>query len=376
MKYYIIAGEASGDLHGSNLMRSIKRIDANAELRYYGGDLMQMAGGTLVQHYKDTAVMGFVSVLFNARKILNNIKNCKSDLAYFAPDALILIDYPGFNLRIAKYAKKKLGLKVYYYIPPKLWAWKKGRVKKIIKYVDEVFGIFPFEPDFYETNGYSKAIYAGNPCVQAVESYTVSSRQKFIEKNGLDPDKKIIALLPGSRKQEVEQTIRLFNKLNLSKFRDCQFVVAATGAVDPNLYSNLNNEFNLVYNETYELLGHSLAALVNSGTATLETALFKVPQVVCYPMRVPALLYRVCRKLFLKIPYISLVNIICKYEVVKELVGPDLTARTAEKCLRDIIYSTENRRKMLEGYHELSNILGGNIASDTAAEKICQNLIL
>lgn len=374
MKYYLIAGEASGDLHGANLIRSLKALDGEADFRFYGGDLMQRAGGTLVRHYKDTAVMGFVAVLANARKILANIKDCKKDIAEYRPDALVLIDYPGFNLKIARFARKIPGLKIFYYIPPKIWAWKEGRAGQINRYVDEVYGIFPFEPGFYRSHSCDKAVYVGNPCVQAVQGYRHGSKEAFIERNGLERGKKIIAMLPGSRKQEVEQTISLFNKLYLKEFPDCQFVVAATGAVDPNLYSVLKDDFYLVFDETYELLSFSHAALVNSGTATLETALFKVPQVVCYPMRVPALLYRLARKLFLKIPYISLVNIICGSEAVTELVGPDLTPAAATECLHKTVYDTEYRRKISADYDTLSGILGTSVASDTAAGKIVRTL--
>lgn len=374
MKYYIIAGEASGDLHGANLIRSLRALDPDADFRFYGGDLMRRAGGTLVRHYKDTAVMGFVAVIANARKILSNIKACKKDIKEYAPDALILIDYPGFNLKIAKFAKRELHLKVYYYIPPKIWAWKAGRAKLINRYVDEVYAIFPFEPDFYKAHSCDKAVYVGNPCVQIVKNYQCGGVEDFIEKNGLEKGKKIVALLPGSRKQEVEQTINIFNRMDLTDFDDFQFVVAATGAVDPNLYSDLDPVFNLVFDKTYELLSHSHAAVVNSGTATLETALFKVPQVVCYPMRVPGFIYRPLRKLFLKIPFISLVNIICGYEVVKELVGPDLTAKAADRHLRDVVYEKEIRCAMIASYDRLADILGGYVASDTAADKIVRTV--
>lgn len=375
MKYYIIAGEASGDLHGANLIRSLRKFDPDAEFRFYGGDLMSAAsGGTMVRHFRDTAVMGFVSVILKARSILSNIKYCRKDLAAYGADALILIDYPGFNLKIAKFAKKTLGLPVYYYIPPKVWAWKKRRVKVIDRYVDKVFAIFPFEPDFYGKHGCLKAVYVGNPCVQAVCSYRCGDRDSFVRENGLDANRKIIALLPGSRRQEVEQTVKLFERMDRCAFAGCQFVIAATSAVDKSLYEKISPDIRVVFDRTYELLSHSHAAVVNSGTATLETALFNVPQVVCYPMNVPGPLYRFARKTFLKIPYVSLVNIICGKKAVTELVAADLSVSALERELRNVVYDEKSRRTMLSCYREMKDTLGGDIASDKAAGEIVRTV--
>ncbi|MCQ2350919.1 MAG: lipid-A-disaccharide synthase [Paludibacteraceae bacterium] len=370
MKYYLIAGEASGDLHGSNLIKSIIKRDPNAQFRYYGGDKMLAEGGELVKHYKDTAIMGFVRVAMNARKILGNIADCKDDIAQFAPDILILIDYPGFNLEIAKYAKIVLNLTVVYYIPPKIWAWKEGRVEQIKKYIDKVYCIFPFEVEFYRSHGYENVEYIGNPCVQSVAEANIVKKEDFFLLNGLDADKKIVALLPGSRKQEVEHTIKVLNKLDKSKYNDCQFVMACTGAVDRKLYDNVDSNIVKVYDLTYPLLSFADAAIVNSGTATLETALFNVPEVVVYPIVIPKLLYKFGRKYMLKVSYISLVNIILERELVKELVAFNYTKENVQQCLDDILYNDECRKNIKDGYKEIASALGDAIASDVAAESI------
>ncbi|MCQ2336717.1 MAG: lipid-A-disaccharide synthase [Paludibacteraceae bacterium] len=370
MKYYLIAGEASGDLHGSNLIRSIAAKDSDADFRYYGGDKMLVAGGELVKHYKDTAVMGFLRVATHLHKILRNINDCKRDIADYAPDVLILIDYPGFNLEIAKYAKEVLNLKVAYYIPPKIWAWKEGRVEQIKKYVDVVYCIFPFEVDFYKSHGYDNVLYVGNPCVQSVRSACHVSKDDFYLINGFDPDKKIVALLPGSREHEVKHTISVLNKIDKSKFNDCQFVMAATSAVDMDMYKGVDSSIKVVYDETYPLLTFATAAIVNSGTATLETALFGVPQVVVFPMIVTRLLYKIGRKYMLKIPYISLVNIISGKETVKELVAYECTVESVTKNLTDILYNKECIESIKKDYNKIKSILGDSVASDAAAEHL------
>lgn len=370
MKYYIIVGEASGDLHGSNLIKSIIAKDDNADFRYYGGDKMLVAGGSLSHHYKDTAIMGFLNVALNARKILKNLYDCKEDIASYAPDVLILIDYPGFNLEIAKYAKRVLNLTVIYYIPPKLWAWKASRIEKIKKYIDKVYCIFPFELEFYKRHGYESVEYVGNPCVQSVANAYKVKREDFYLVNDLDLHKKVVALLPGSRKQEVERTIKLFNQIDIHRFDDCQFVMAGTSAVDRELYNSLNRDIKLVYDQTYPLLSFASAAVVNSGTATLETALFNVPQVVVYPMFIPRLLYRFGRKFVMKLPYISLVNIVSGDECVKELVAHNATAKNTTKCLEEILYNEEYRNSILEGYKKVATTLGDKVSSDVVADDI------
>ena len=374
MKYYLIAGEASGDLHGSNLIRSIAAQDPDADFRYYGGDKMLVAGGELVKHYRDTAVMGFVRVATHLHKILRNINDCKQDIAEYAPDILILIDYPGFNLEIAKYAKEVLNLKVAYYIPPKIWAWKEGRVEQIKKYVDVVYCIFPFEVDFYKSHGYDNVLYVGNPCVQSVKSACHVSKDDFYLINGFDPDKKIVAMLPGSREQEVKHTIAVLNKMDKAKFNDCQFVMAATSAVDMNMYKGVDSSIKVVYDETYPLLTFADAAIVNSGTATLETALFGVPQVVVYPIVIPRLFYWIGRRYMLKIPYISLVNIISGNETVKELVAHEYTVQSTTDCLSDLLYNNDYINSVKAGYNKVRDILGDSVASDVAAEHIIKIL--
>ena len=366
MKYYIIAGEASGDLHGSKLMRALKSKDANADFRFYGGDKMQSEGGVLVRHFRDTAVMGFINVLLNLRKILSNIEFCKKDLKEYAPDVLILIDYPGFNLKIAKYAKEELGLRVVYYIPPKIWAWKEHRIKQIKAYVDEVYAIFPFEVDFYARHGY-KATYVGNPCVESIVGRTITLKEEFLKKNGLE-DKPIIALLAGSRAQEVKSSLKVYKELLTDKFKDYQFVLAATSAVRPELYADAG-ELKLVFDQTYDLLTHASAAVVNSGTATLETALIGTPQVVCYHVAFGRLAYAIFSRV-LKISHVSLVNIIAQRGVVRELLAHFFTAENTAAELEKLLFSADYRSQILSGYAEISQTLGTSIAAEKTAELI------
>lgn len=366
MKYYIVVGEASGDLHGSNLMKAIKSKDLNADFRFYGGDKMQSEGGVLVRHFRDTAVMGFINVALNLRKILSNIDFCKKDLKEYNPDALILIDYPGFNLKIAKYAKEELGLRVIYYIPPKIWAWKEHRVEQIKKYVDEVYAIFPFEVDIYAKHGV-KATYVGNPCVQSILQRNITPKEEFLKNNALE-DKPIVALLPGSRAQEVKSSLPIYKALLGEKFKDYQFVLAATSAVKPELYSDAG-DLKLVYDQTYDLLTYSSAAVVNSGTATLETALIGTPQVVCYHVAFGRLAYAIFSRV-LKISHVSLVNIIARKGVVKELLAHFFTAENTSAELEKLLFSAEYRSQILSGYAEISQALGSTIAAEKAAEEI------
>lgn len=363
MKYYIIAGEASGDLHGSNLMKSLLKKDPNAEFRFWGGDLMQKVGGTLVKHYKDLAFMGFLEVIKNLRTILKNIKFCKNDIQKYQPDILILIDYPGFNLRIAKFAKK-LGIRVIYYISPQLWAWKEGRVEIIKKYVDEMLVILPFEQDFYKKHLYN-AHFVGHPLLDAISDLKEINTQKFREENHLS-NKEIIALLPGSRKQEVEKMLQIM--LSVRKyFPDYQFVIAGAPSLPKSFYQYYVDEnVHFVSNKTYDLLRCSKAALVTSGTATLETALLNIPEVVCY--RGSTISYEIGKRLIKNIKYISLVNLIMDKKVVTELIQHELTTENLVKELQLVL--GENRQQILNDYQSLRGKLGGSGASDNAAEII------
>lgn len=373
MRYYLIAGEASGDLHGSNLMKSLRLSDSDAEFRYYGGDLMQAQGGYLVRHYRDTAIMGFVRVVLHAKTILKNIQKCKEDIKQYQADAVILIDYPGFNLQIAKYVKENLSIPVFYYIPPKIWAWKRSRIKLIKKYINRVYAIFPFEPDFYAK--YScEAVYVGNPTVESVSSKKKISRKDFLQNNSLS-DKKIIALLPGSRKQEVGLTISVLNEIDFTQFEDYQCVMAATSAVDIQMYQPaIKRGIKVIFDQSYDLLANASVAIVNSGTATLETALFNVPQIVCYPMRIPRFIYDFGRKYLLKIPYISLVNIIANKEVVKELIAYQFSAQNTVFELNNIIHNEGYRNLIMSDYRQIALSLGSYVASDLASKDIISTI--
>ncbi len=364
MKYYIIAGEASGDLHASNLMKAIKQKDQNAEFRFWGGDLMQKQGGTLVKHYRDLAFMGFLEVIQNLKTILNNIKICKKDIQEYKPDMLILVDYPGFNLRIAKFAKE-LGIKVIYYISPQLWAWKEGRVETIKKYVDEMMVILPFEKDFYKKHQV-EAHFVGHPLLDAIEGLQPVDIQKFKSENNLN-EKEIIALLPGSRKQEVTKMLELMLSVR-SYFTDYQFVIAGAPSLEKDFYEQfVDADVHFVSNKTYDLLRSSKAALVTSGTATLETALLNIPEVVCY--RGSQISYEIGKRLIKNIKYISLVNLIMDKEVVTELIQNELTKENLVKELNKIL-NTEKRTQVLNDYEILRSKLGGSGASNNAAEII------
>lgn len=367
MKYYIIAGEASGDLHGSNLMKALRKKDPNAEFRFWGGDLMSQQGGVLVKHYRDLAFMGFLEVAMNLRTILNNIKFCKQDIKKYRPDILILVDYPGFNLRIAKFAKE-LGIKVIYYISPQLWAWKEGRVEIIKKYVDEMMVILPFEEEFYIKHGVHSH-FVGHPLLDAISNLPEISSKEFKAKNGLN-DKEIIALLPGSRKQEVDKMLAIMLSVR-SYFKEYQFVIAGAPSLPKEFYEKYVDEnVHFVSNRTYDLLRCSKAALVTSGTATLETALLNIPEVVCY--KGSTISYAIAKRLVKNINYISLVNLIMDREVVKELIQDDLNTKNLVEELKGILEG-DKRDQVLKDYELLREKLGGEGASENAAKLIFES---
>ncbi len=370
MKYFIIAGEASGDLHASNLMASIKKNDGEADFCFLGGDLMSAQGGKLVRHYKEMAFMGIIPVLLHARTILGIIKQCKQAILDYQPDVLILVDYPSFNLKMAQFVKEEMpSVPVYYYISPKLWAWKEYRLKSIRKYVDKVFSILPFEVKWFGDRGYTVE-YVGNPCVDAVENrkHKGESREEFEARTkvGAQP---IIALLAGSRVQEIKSSLPIMLEA-ASRYKDYQPVVAGVKSVDSTVYEPILRKYGakIIYDETYELLQQSELALVCSGTATLETALLRVPQVVVYMISGGWLVHRFL-ELFIRVPYISLVNLIADKWLVKELVSENFTV---EKVCAEIdrLRVGEEREKMLREYDELIELLGHESASDRAANAI------
>ena len=392
MKYYIIAGEASGDLHASNLMRALKAKDPEAEFRFFGGNLMQAVGGTLVKHYRELAYMGFVQVALHARTILRNMRLCKEDIAAWAPNVVILVDYPGFNLSIAKYVKTHTQIPVYYYISPKIWAWKEYRIKDIRRYVDEMFSILPFEVPFYANHGYP-IHYVGNPCVDAVaefKAHYTETREEFCARHGLNPELPIVALLAGSRKQEIKDNLpimltatkhfkpgRIHRRERIKGF---QWVIAGAPGIDKEMYGQASTAYqskeglSVVYGETYALLSHSYAAMVTSGTATLETALFRVPQVVCY--------YIMCgkvvswlRSLVLKVEYISLVNLVANFPLVRELVAHEMRERELAEELDRLFLDDFYRNRMFDEYDKMVIApLGEPGASEHAAEKMVELL--
>lgn len=368
MKYYIIAGEASGDLHGSNLMKALQRQDVDADFRFWGGDLMQAVGGTLVKHYKERQFMGFAEVLLNLRKILGLIKFCKKDIASFQPDVIIFIDNSGFNLRIAKWAKEK-NYKTQYYISPQVWASRAGRVEKIKRDVDAMYVILPFEKAFYDGYGYS-VHFVGHPLIDAIADRTQISEHAFRAKHALS-DKPIIALLPGSRQQEITKMLGVMLSV-VEDFKEYQFVIAGAPSQERSFYNTFIKQANVnfVDNQTYDLLSVSTAALVTSGTATLETALFKVPQVVCY--KANAISYQIAKRI-ITLKYISLVNLIMDKEVVTELIQNELTTKRLRKELTTILDEHE-RIKFFINYYELEKKLGGKGASDNTAKLIYESL--
>ncbi|PJJ48140.1 lipid-A-disaccharide synthase [Hymenobacter chitinivorans] len=361
MKYYLIAGERSGDFHASHLMRELRQQDPQAEFRGWGGDMMQAQGGTLVHHYQEMAIMGFWEAATSILKFRGYLKECQRDIAAYQPDVVILVDYAGFNMRVAKFAKEQ-GFKVFYYISPKIWAWNQGRVHKVKALVDKMFVILPFESDFYQRFDY-KVDYIGNPTVDAIAEHVPSP--DFYQRNNLDPQRPIIAVLPGSRKQEIEEMLYEMTAI-IPPFLDYQFIVAGVTNLDRNYYANFErNNVRILFDQTYDLLTHAKAALVTSGTATLETALFNVPQVVCY--RTSAVSYAI-GKAVIKVPYISLVNLIAGKEVVKELIQGEFNSRNLVTELKKVLQDEEFIAKQKAGYAELQEKLGRNNAAKKAAE--------
>lgn len=383
MKYYIIAGEASGDLHGGNLIRELMQIDPQAQVRCWGGDLMENAGGVLVKHYRELAFMGFIEVISNLKTILKNLKYCKEDITSFKPDVLVLIDYPGFNLRIAEWAKFQ-NLKIVFYISPQVWAWKESRVPKMKATIHKMLVILPFEKDYYEKKWNWQVDYVGHPLVQVIENFKITHNKKLLEQKGtvisfandiqktnpaqdLFGKQNIIALLPGSRTQEILKKLPIMLEVSKS-FPDYTFIVAKASAVDDAFYNNIMKEYKNVFsvrNQTYDILMHAEAALVTSGTATLETALFQVPQIVCY--KGSNISYQIAKRL-IKVKYISLVNLIMNKMIVKELIQNDLTTENLVEELHDIIHNKNRRNAIIQDYVDLKNLLsaGGNASAKAA----------
>jgi lipid-A-disaccharide synthase len=385
LKYYIISGEASGDLHASNLIRELRKLDPSADFRCWGGDLVKQQGAELVKHYKETSYMGFLEVLTHLPSIFKNLSFCKKDLIQYNPDALILVDYPGFNLRIAEFAKIKLQplnsksylpagrLQTFYYISPQIWAWKQSRVHQIKRNIDKMITILPFEKDFYKKYDYNVE-FVGHPLLDHINNYTKNQHSAPGIKQSTLP---IIALLPGSRKQEISKMLSLMLKV-IPLYPDYHFVIAAAPSISPEFYesftkklSTYNLRLTTVYNQTYELLAVSHAAIVTSGTATLETALFNVPEVVCY--KGSYFSYLIARS-FVKVKYISLVNLILNRKIVTELIQNDLTVENLKTELDKIINDNENRKKMLEEFTLLKTLLGSSGASAKTAKLIYSSL--
>ena len=369
MKYYIIAGEASGDLHGSNLMKALYEEDAQADIRFWGGDLMQKTGGTLVKHYRELAFMGFIEVVFNLKTILGNIKFCKNDIAEFQPDAIIFIDYPGFNMRIAKWAKGH-GIPTHYYISPQIWAWKENRIAAVKRDFDHLYVILPFEKEFYEDKHHFPVTFVGHPLIDAIHNRTVTGQTDFIKENQLD-DKPIIAILPGSRKQEITKMLSVMLSV-VEDFQDYQFVIAGAPSQDHAFYQPFlkNKNVHFIANKTYDLLSHSTAALVTSGTATLETALFKVPEVVCYKGSWAS--YQIAKRI-ITLKYISLVNLIMDQEVVTELIQDECNTKNINIQLQKIL-NPDYRKQLISQYEILEEKLGGIGASKKTAQHIVRSL--
>ena len=370
MKYYLIVGEASGDLHASRLMRSLKKYDELAEFRFFGGDLMAAEGGTRVKHYKELAYMGFVPVLLHLGTIFSNMKRCKEDIVAWKPDVVILVDYPGFNLNIAKFLKKNTLIPVYYYISPKIWAWKEWRIKSIKRDVSEMFSILPFEVPFYEQKHKYPVHYVGNPTAQEVAEFRAGYHQtyeEFCRENNLDSCKPIIALLAGSRLQEIKDNLPAMIEV-AERFEDYQMVLAGAPSIEDEYYDQFleGTPVRVVKNKTYQLLSHTTAALVTSGTATLETALFNVPQVVCYETPLPKLI-RFAFNHVLKVDYISLVNLVANKEVVPEMFADKFTIDGIANELYKIMPGQPARERMLAEYQEVLRELGSKVAPDEAA---------
>ena len=371
MRYYLIVGEASGDLHASHLMRSLQAVDPAAEFRFFGGDLMTAVGGTRVKHFKELAYMGFIPVLLHLRTIFRNMAFCKKDIVEWAPDVVILVDYPGFNLNIAKFLKSKTHIPVYYYISPKIWAWKEYRIKNIKRDVDELFSILPFEVNFFEKKHRYPIHYVGNPTADEVRSFLSTYNEgfeQFCEANALQVDKPILALLAGSRRQEIKDNLPAMMQV-AARFPQYQAVLAGAPSIADEYYEGFirGSQVQLVRNQTYPLLAHATAALVTSGTATLETALFNVPQVVCYKTPVPRLI-RFAFNHIIKVKYISLVNLIMNKEVVSELFADRFTIDNIAHCLQTLLPGGEARQEMLNNYALLQKVLGNDVAPDNAAK--------
>ena len=377
MKYYLIAGEASGDLHASHLMQALKQRDSEADFRFFGGDLMAAVGGTRVRHYRELAYMGFIPVLLHLRTILKNMKMCKEDIAQWQPDVVILVDYPGFNLNIAKYIhSQRLAANshkpmVYYYISPKIWAWKEYRIKNIKRDVDELFSILPFEVEFFEQKHHYPIHYVGNPTAQEVREFLAANEHGRTRTD----EKPIIALLAGSRKQEIKDNLPAMIEATKHLTGQYDIVLAGAPSIDPNYYQQFLNDSSvrLVVNETYPLLAKATAALVTSGTATLETCMFRVPQVVCYETPLPQLIGFLKRH-FIKVKWVSLVNLVANREVVRELVAETFSVDNIRRELEAILPGGSQRERMLADYDEVHRLLGDSQAPDEAARIMIEKL--
>ncbi len=374
MKYYLIAGEASGDLHGSNLMKELKIADSSAQFRFFGGDLMQAVGGELIKHYREMAFMGIVNVLLNLKTISRNMEFCKKDLLGFQPDVLILIDYPGFNLRIAEFAKKH-NVRVFYYISPKVWAWKEYRVKKIRQFVDEMFTIFPFETAFYKKHRF-EVHYVGNPLMDSIEQFKKEtlSKTEFLQKNDLD-ERPVVALLAGSRVQEIKRMLPIMVKV-AKQFTGFQFVVAGIKSIDNELYQKFlkGSGVKLIYNQTYDLLNNAHTALVSSGTAALETALFNVPQTVIYKVEGGWLVDVILRNFVFDMAGVSLPNIIMNREIVREFIQMKMTFKNVKKEMQKLLFDNSYRGKIFDDYARLKAMMGNSGSSRRAAQKMVKLL--
>jgi len=375
MKYYIIAGEASGDLHASNLMRELKKLDGEADFRYWGGDLMAEQGGTLVRHYRDTAYMGLWEVLINLKSIFKNLDDCREDILRYHPDVVILVDYPGFNLRIARFAHNH-GFRVFYYISPKIWAWNQGRVKRIQKWVDKMFTILPFETDFFAKYNVPVA-YSGNPLLDAIDSrkYKDEPRQAFLDRHGL-AERPIIAVLAGSRSQEIDRLLPEMMAMTES-FPDHHFLIAGAPSFsveDYNSYLPKSGSVKVIFDETYAILQQARAAMVTSGTATLEAALLNCPQVVCYKMWGGGFTHFMAKKVIIQVPFISLVNLIMNREVVTELFQNEMNYETLKSELQKILFDDSVRQNMFADYDELRQIMGGPGSSRKTANLMWESL--
>jgi len=374
MKYFIIAGEASGDLHASNLMRELRIADTQAEFCFLGGDLMQAQGGKMTKHYRDMAFMGIVAVLKNARTVLKNLSDCKQAITNFQPDVLILVDYPSFNLRMARFAKENLNTKVYYYISPKLWAWKEYRIKEIKRYVDKMFTIFPFETAFYAKHNY-QVEYVGNPTVDSIctRPHQNQSFADFCSENKL-PAKPIIAVLAGSRKQEIVGCLPRMVDAGL-RFPDYQVIIAGAPGIEADLYNSVlkGRDVSVVFGKTYELLQQSKGAVVNSGTATLETALIGTPEVVVYHVPLGRIGYFV-KEMVVRVKFVSLVNIVAEKQIVKELLAHLFTVKNIAAELDLILNNTTYRQTMLQNYFIIKKALGEPGTAERAAKKMVELL--